>query len=178
MPTIWTIGHSTHSLDEFISLLKGVGIERIVDVRTAPHSRHVPQFNREELARSLPAVCIDYIHMEDLGGWRRAAADSPNTGLRSPGFRGYADYMQSDQFAQAAAKLISLARERPTAVMCAEGLPFRCHRNLLCDYLTVQGVEVMHIYPDGKLKPHQLTPFALVEGRSITYPPAQGELKF
>ena len=172
MTTIWTIGHSTHTFEEFIELLKHVetnegakGIARIVDVRTVPRSRHVPQFNREALEKALPAEGSEYIHMESLGGWRDA------------GFRGYADYMQTGEFAQAAAELIKLAEEKPTAIMCAEAVPFRCHRSLISDFLVTRGLEVLHIYPSGELKPHELTSFArVVEGR-ITYPsPADDRL--
>lgn len=172
--TVWTIGHSTHALEEFVSLLKGAGIEQVVDVRSVPRSRHVPQFNKDELAAGLPPEGIDYVHMEDLGGWRRPADDSPNTGWRNAGFRGYADYMQTDQFRRAASGLMSLAKKKRTAIMCAEGLPFRCHRSIIADYLTAHGLEVVHIYPDGKVKPHTLTPFARVRDGSVTYPPGGG----
>jgi len=176
MARIWTIGHSTHSLDEFLSLLDGAGIRRIVDVRSVPRSRRVPQFNKEALTEDLPAAGVEYIHMVELGGWRKPAGDSVNAGWRNAGFRGYADYAGTAAFTEALARLIGLAREKPTAVMCAESLPFKCHRTIISDYLGINGVEVLHIYPDGKQKPHVLTDFAMVGEGLITYPEAQGKL--
>ncbi|MBE0428739.1 MAG: DUF488 domain-containing protein [Thermoleophilia bacterium] len=174
--SIWTIGHSTHSFEEFVALLGTGGIRLVADVRSVPRSRHVPQFNREELAAALPAAGVEYLHMKDLGGWRRPVPDSVNSGWRSLGFRGYADYMQTDPFRRAATELISHAAGKQTAVMCAEGPPFRCHRLILSDYLVAQGVEVRHIYPDGSVKPHQLTRFAVIGDGRVTYPPEQGQL--
>ena len=174
---IWTIGHSTHPIEDFITLLKNQGIEMVADVRSVPKSRHVPQFNREELARNLGSAGIDYLHMEALGGWRKPVPGSQNIGWRSPAFRGYADYMQTDEFVGAAAELMKLAEEKPTVVMCAEGLPFRCHRSIIADYLTAKEVEVMHIYPDGKVKPHTLTSFAVIKDGSVVYPSEGSEVE-
>lgn len=171
MTTLWTIGHSTHSFEEFAALLEKAGIERVVDVRSVPRSRHVPQFNRESLEKSLPSQGIEYIHMKSLGGWRKPDKDSINTGWRSAGFRGYADYMQTGEFAAAASELTRLAEEKRTAIMCAEAVPFRCHRSLIADYLKVHGIEVLHIYPDGRIETHELKPFAVVREGRVTYPP-------
>lgn len=167
---VWTIGHSTRSLEEFIALLRENGVQRLVDVRTMPRSHHNPQFNTQTLAKSLNADGIAYTHIPALGGLRHARKDSSNTGWRNASFRGYADYMQTQEFAQGLDELLALAARETTAVMCAEAVPWRCHRSLIADALTVRGIEVRHIMGPGKWQPHKLTGFAHVEGVRITYP--------
>jgi uncharacterized protein (DUF488 family) len=175
--TVYTVGHSTHSLDDLVELLVRHGVERLVDVRMIPASRRVPHFARERLAEELPSRGLDYVHMKALGGRRRPAPDSPNGGWRSAGFRGYADYMQTDGFARALGALERLAAERPTAVMCAEALWWRCHRRLVADALIARGHRVSHIASNGSLSDHELTPFAEVrEGPTLLYPPRQPSL--
>lgn len=167
---IYTVGHSTRSFDEFVELLRAYGIERLVDVRTIPRSRHNPQFNRDTLGKSLRNRRISYRHLKELGGLRHAGADSPNTGWRNASFRGFADYMQTPEFAAAVARLVALAREKTTAIMCAETLPWRCHRSLIGDALLVRGVEVVDIMTLKSAKPHALTSMARVRGLQVTYP--------
>jgi uncharacterized protein (DUF488 family) len=168
--TIYTVGHSTHSLDEFTGMLRAYGIERLVDVRTIPRSRHNPQFNADTLGKSLRNRRIGYRHMKELGGLRHARADSPNPGWRNASFRGFADYMQTPEFAAAIDKLIELAREKPTAIMCAEAVPWRCHRSLIGDALVIRGVQVGDIYSSKAMKFHVLTAMARVQGTKLTYP--------
>jgi len=167
---ISTVGHSTHPIEEFIAILKAHGVSRLVDVRTVPRSRHNPQFSRENLLQSLENAGIEYRHMPGLGGLRHPKRDSVNTGWRNASFRGYADYMQSAEFAQNLESLIQLAQEKPTAIMCAEAVPWRCHRSLIADALLARDVAVQEILGEGKARPHALTPFAKVEGTQITYP--------
>jgi uncharacterized protein (DUF488 family) len=170
---IFTIGHSTHGPDEFLQLLRGPRIETVADVRRWPSSRRLPHFNAGSLAESLPREGIVYVQLgEALGGRRRPRPDTPNTGWRVAGFRGYADHMESAEFRSALAELEDLARERRTALMCAEAPWWRCHRQLIADALIARGWEVQHVMPDGRLEQHRLTPFALVEGESVTYPGA------
>ncbi len=166
---LWTIGHSTHPIEEFVAILKAHSIERLVDIRTIPRSRHNPQFNREQLPGSLSAAGIEYIHMADLGGLRRPRPDSINTEWRNASFRGYADYMQTPRFAAALERLIGLARDKPTAIMCAEAVEWRCHRSLVADALAVRGIAVEHIRDDAITHPHQLTSFAHVQDGQIIY---------
>jgi uncharacterized protein (DUF488 family) len=173
---VFTIGHSTHSLDRFLELLAGNGIEALVDVRLIPRSRRMSHFNVDSLAGALPAAGVRYEHARDLGGRRRPRADSPNQAWRVEGFRGYADYMETDAFAAALAKLEQAARVAPTAIMCAEGLWWRCHRRLISDALVVRGWRVVHIAPDGRAEPHALTDFAVVEKGVLTYPAPQTQL--
>ena len=170
---IFTIGHSTRPIDDFIGLLHTNGVERLIDIRTIPKSRHNPQFNGDSLARSLRKAHIDYVHLKELGGLRRARSDSPNTGWRNASFRGYADYMQTEDFEKALARAIELANDKPSALMCAEAVPWRCHRSLVADALLVRGIEVLEIVSASQPKPHKLTPFARVRGTRITYPPEQ-----
>ncbi len=177
-PTILTIGHSTHALEAFIHLLQENDTECVVDVRSVPRSRRNPQFNRDELAGSLSAVGIGYTHLAGLGGFRKPRVDSPNIGWRNSGFRGYADYMATAQFEESLALLLELARERVVVLMCAEALPWRCHRFLISDALVVRGVGVVHIFGDARRAPHRLTPFARVEGSRLTYPQAQPHQSF
>lgn len=165
---LYTIGHSTRPFEELTALLRENGVARLLDVRTAPRSRHNPQFNSDTLAAALPEHGIAYTHMPALGGLRKPKADSINQGWKNASFRGYADYMQTEEFAQALALLMT---EGPTAaIMCAEALPWRCHRSLIADALSVRGVEVRHIMGPGKTRAHALTGFAQVEGTRITYP--------
>jgi uncharacterized protein (DUF488 family) len=172
--TVFTIGHSTHPLDEFIGFLVAHGVTLLADVRTIPRSRHNPQFNKESLPAGLEAAGIGYTHLKGLGGLRHTTAASPNAGWRVPAFRGYADYMQTDQFAAELAHLVELARGARLAVMCAEAVPWRCHRSLIADALTVRKVAVEHIMSRTHRQPHRLTPFARVEGVHITYPGETG----
>ncbi len=167
---IFTSGHSTHPLDEFISLLAQHGINRLVDVRSVPHSRHNPQFNAASLPESLQNAGIGYTHLRELGGLRKARGNSPNLGWKNAGFRGYADYMQTPDFAHGLDQLIEAAQKQRIAIMCAEAVPWRCHRSLIADVLTVRGIEVRHIMGPGKWQAHKLTPFVRVDGTHITYP--------
>lgn len=174
--TVFTVGHSTRSLEEFVELLRHYGIECLVDVRTIPRSRHNPQFNEATLGEFLRARCIAYRHMKELGGLRHPRADSPNTGWRNSSFRGFADYMQTAEFAAAVDRLIELSRENSTAVMCAEAVPWRCHRSLIGDALLVREVAVKDIYSMTSFKTHELSAMARVDGRRITYPPPLDEI--
>lgn len=171
-----TIGHSTRLLDALIAALEANGVNRLVDIRTIPRSRHNPQFNRETLAAALPAAGIAYEHRPGLGGLRHPQKDSPNRGWRNSSFRGFADYMQTSAFAHEIEALIAQARRERIAIMCAEAVPWRCHRSLVADALGVRGVPVEHIMNEGHCVPHKLTPFARVEGTRLTYPPSEKEL--
>ena len=168
--TIFTVGHSTHSLEEFVDMLKAHDIAQLVDVRTIPKSRRVPQFNAESLATALPKLGVEYLHLKSLGGLRHAKKDSVNTGWRNASFRGYADYMGTDEFRQGIERLLKLARTKRTAIMCAEAVPWRCHRSLIGDALLVRGVRVEDIISSTSHREHELTPFAKVHGLEITYP--------
>jgi uncharacterized protein (DUF488 family) len=168
--TISTIGHSTHPIDEFIRMLQAHYIQRLVDVRTIPKSRHNPQFSRENLPPSLQAAAIEYHHLPGLGGLRHPRKDSVNTGWRNASFRGYADYMQTPEFGQNLKHLMELASQTPTAIMCAEAVPWRCHRSLIADALVARGVAVLDILSSTKSQPHAMTPFAKVEGERVWYP--------
>jgi uncharacterized protein (DUF488 family) len=172
LPTVvYTIGHSTRPVDAFIALLRAHGVRHLVDVRTIPRSRHNPQYNSDALATTLAAAGIGYSHMKSLGGLRRPKPDSINAGWRNESFRGYADYMQTPEFAAAIAELLALGAEQPTAIMCAEAVPWRCHRSLVADALVARGVEADEIVSENKATPHALTSFARVEGTTVTYPP-------
>lgn len=173
---VFTVGHSTLPIDRFIALLQTYGIERLADVRTVPKSRHNPQFNAGELAASLRESGIDYEGMPDLGGLRRPRKDSPNAGWRNENFRGYADYMQTDAFRAALAHLIAASRTQRVAIMCAEAVPWRCHRSLVADALLAHGVASVEILSPTSHRMHALTPFAQVRGAEVTYPPEQGQL--
>jgi uncharacterized protein (DUF488 family) len=168
---ILTIGHSNRSLDDFIALLEAHGVECLVDVRSIPWSRHNPQFNRDTLPASLAAHGIDYHHLAALGGRRQARPDSPNTGWENPSFRGYADYMQTSAFQAGLDELLSLAKPKRVAIMCAEAVPWRCHRSLIGDALLARGMAVEDILSATGRKPHRLTPWARVDGNQVTYPP-------
>jgi uncharacterized protein (DUF488 family) len=169
---VCTIGHSNRPLGTFIDLLETHEIVEVIDVRTVPRSRHNPQFNREALGESLAASAIGYVHLPGLGGLRHARPDSRNTGWNNRSFRGYADYMQSPEFAENVERVLDLASEGRCALMCAEAVPWRCHRSLIGDALLVRGVRVEDIMGPGPRKPHVLTAFARVDGTGITYPPA------
>lgn len=174
--TIFTIGHSTHPIEQFIELLTSNGIEQLIDIRTIPKSARNPQFNSDALAASLHAAKIAYVHMKDLGGLRHARKDSINTGWRNDSFRGYADYMQTEEFAAALARAIALAEKQPTALMCAEAVPWRCHRSLVSDALLARHIRVLEIISKAAPKEHELTSFARVRGTEVTYPADQGSL--
>ena len=165
-----TIGHSIRPIAEFIDLLRHADVRLVVDVRTIPKSRHVPQFNSDAIAASLRQKGIDYLHMKSLGGLRHAKKDSVNLGWRNASFRGYADYMATEEFRTSIARLLELARQKRTAIMCAEAVPWRCHRALIGDALLIRGVNVEDIMTATSTRPHELTPFAKVEGLDISYP--------
>lgn len=168
--TVYTVGHSTRPLDEFVALLRAYGIAALVDIRTVPKSRHNPQFNRDALSESLPARGLDYRHLPALGGLRHTRKDSPNGGWRNASFRGYADHMGTAEFAAGLDELLGVAADATTAIMCAEAVPWRCHRSLVGDALIVRGVEVIDIFDERKATPERLTDFAVVDGLAITYP--------
>jgi uncharacterized protein (DUF488 family) len=174
--TVFTLGHSTLPIERFVALLRIYGIERLVDIRTIPGSRHNPQFNETALANSLAAEHLEYLHLGALGGLRRARKDSPNTGWRNGNFRGYADYMQTEAFQDALESLIQMSRQKRVAIMCAEAVPWRCHRSLVADALNVRGVPAIEILSESSYRVHKLTPFAEVHGLQITYPPVQAPL--
>ena len=161
---VFSIGHSTRELAEFINLLQAHEVTRIADVRTVPRSRHNPQFNLETLPEALKTVGIGYVHLPGLGGLRHARPDSPNMAWRNASFRGFADYMQTPQFATSLEELIALARQEPTVLMCAEAVPWRCHRSLVADALLVRGARVLHVLGRGQVREHALTPFAKIQG--------------
>jgi uncharacterized protein (DUF488 family) len=169
-PAIYTVGHSNRPIREFIALLRAHGIERIVDVRTIPRSRHNPQFNKARLKRSLMHAKIAYSREPLLGGLRRAKKDSVNLGWRNLSFRGFADYMGTEDFAKGFAKLAKLAAHKKTAIMCAEAVPWRCHRSLVADALKKRGLRVFHILSAAKPRPHRYTPFLKVRRGQIVYP--------
>ena len=168
---LFSIGHSTHAFEEFLRILRAHDIEQLADIRTVPHSRKWPHFGTEQLSASLPDHGIAYAHLPALGGWRRPVEASPNGGWRNRSFQGYADYALTDEFADGLAEICGLARERATAMMCSEGLWWRCHRRLVADRLIVAGWEVLHIGPDGRTMDHGLADFATVrpDGR-VVYP--------
>ncbi|MFC4929926.1 DUF488 domain-containing protein [Massilia sp. GCM10023247] len=170
---VCTIGHSNRPIEEFIALLQQNGVECLLDVRTVPKSRHNPQFGQDQLPVSLAAAGIAYRQMPGLGGLRRPQKDSPNSGWRNTSFRGYADYMQTPEFAHNVEEVIELAATTRCALMCAESVPWRCHRSLVADALLVRGIEVEHIINPGKRRPAKLTPFARVDGTRILYPPEE-----
>jgi uncharacterized protein (DUF488 family) len=167
---VLTIGHSNRPLDTFVELLSSNGVDRVVDVRTMPRSRHNPQFNADTLPESLRSVGIGYTHLAGLGGLRKTHADSPNGGWRNLSFRGYADYMLSAEFAANIERVVELAAGECCALMCAEAVPWRCHRSLIADALVVRGIDVEDILGAQDRRPHRLTPFAKVDGTRVTYP--------
>jgi uncharacterized protein (DUF488 family) len=174
--TIFTVGHSTLPIDRFVALLRGFAIGALADIRSVPRSRRNPQFNSDALAGTLKAAVIRYVPLGALGGLRRARKDSLNTGWRNESFRGFADYMQTEAFARGLEQLIALSKSTRTAIMCAEAVPWRCHRSLVADALSVRGITVIEILAEDSYRAHRLTPFAHVEGTTITYPPDQAAL--
>jgi len=171
--TIYTIGHSTRSFEELVEILRAHRVSAVADVRTIPKSRRHPQFADTFLTTELPKNGIQYLPFKPLGGLRKTSKDSPNTGWRNASFRGYADYMQTPAFEQALEELEEAAKQQPTTTMCAEAVPWRCHRSLISDALLVRGWQVMDIMAINKATPHKLTPFAKVKGKRITYPPIE-----
>ena len=169
-PLVMTIGHSTRTLEEFIDLLQTHGASCVVDVRTVPRSRHNPQFNKASLPRPLKKAGLGYVHLPGLGGLRHAKRDSLNVGWRNASFRGYADYMQTPEFAQSLDELVQLANQGQIVLMCAEAVPWRCHRSLIADALLVRGIRTEDIMSPTRRQVHTLTPFAKAQGAAITYP--------
>lgn len=167
---VYTIGHSTRPIEEFIDLLRRNEVELLADIRTIPKSRRNPQYWQDVLAESLAGAGIDYAYLPGLGGRRRAAKDSVNTAWRNASFRGYADHMQTEEFAEELERLVELSRERVTAIMCAEAVPWRCHRSLVADALVVRGIQVLDIISATSVRPHTLRDWAHAEGTTITYP--------
>ena len=172
-PLILTIGHSTRPISEFIGLLRQHGVEGLVDIRTIPRSRHNPQFNSDALAKSLKHAGVAYAHIKELGGLRHPRPDSINTGWRNASFRGYADYMQTEEFEEAVRRLPELCAQKRCALMCAEAVPWRCHRSLLADALVARGVSVDHILSASRRDLHSLTSFARIQDNRVVYPQAE-----
>ncbi len=170
MPPIYALGHSTRSLEELIALLQAHDVHILADIRTVPRSRTYPQFNADNLERELPPKGIRYIHLKALGGLRRPRPDSVNTAWENDSFRGYADYMQTEEFEAGLGELLRLADEGRTAIMCAEGNPFRCHRRLVADALVARGIPVLHIVSRKSTRAHEISPFAVVENGHVSYP--------
>ena len=168
--TVLTVGHSTRPLNEFVALLKARAVSLVADVRTIPRSQHNPQFNKDSLPESLEKAGLGYVHLPGLGGLRRAKRDSLNRGWRNASFRGYADYMQTPEFEEHLKQLIELAKKNRIALMCAEAVPWRCHRSLIGDALTVRGIRTEDIMSLTRRELHRLTPFAKVRGTKVTYP--------
>ncbi len=171
---LYTIGHSTRTLEELVSLLRAFEVAILADVRTIPRSRHNPQFDRGALGAALRRRRLRYVHLPELGGLRRARKDSPNGAWRNASFRGFADYMLTEGFEAGLAKLREIAATGTVAIMCAEAVPWRCHRSLIADALTARGARVEHIASATRATPHRLTPFARVQGRRVTYPADEG----
>ena len=170
MLVVFTIGHSTRTWKAFLELLRVHGIKRVVDVRSIPRSRRNPQFNREILSMKLRSARIGYVHLRKLGGLRHARRDSPNMGWRNASFRGFADYMQTQDFDAGLCRLIKLAKQKRSALMCAEAVPWRCHRSLIADALVVRGIRVKDIIGGKRSQIHLVTSFGRVQGKCITYP--------
>jgi uncharacterized protein (DUF488 family) len=166
---IFTVGHGTRPIEDFLAILWAAGIRRLVDVRTAPGSRRHPQFGQDALAASLQRQGIEYVWRKELGGFRRPRPDSPHVALRNEAFRGYADHMQTEGFRCALAWLVATSRDTPTAIMCAESVWWRCHRRMISDALTVAGCDVVHLLDEGRREPHRLNPSARVEGSRLIY---------
>jgi uncharacterized protein (DUF488 family) len=174
MPPVLTIGHSTRTWKDFLALLRAHRVKRVIDVRSIPRSRHNPQFNRETLSKKLRAARIGYVHLRKLGGLRHARRNSPNMGWRNNSFRGFADYMQTSEFEAGLHRLMKLAGQKRSAIMCAEAVPWRCHRSLIADALTVRGIRVDDITSMKRSQVHSLIAFARVRGHRITYPVGDG----
>ena len=167
---IFTIGHSTRTFNQFLELLLAHGVERVIDIRTIPRSRRNPQYSLDTLGPALEADGIKYVHLKELGGLRRPKPDSKNVGWRNASFRGYADYMATPEFEMALSRAIKLSQNKPSAMMCAEAVPWRCHRSLVADALTARKFAVKHIMSANIANEHELTPFAQVRGEQVTYP--------
>lgn len=167
---IWTVGHSTRTIEEFIGLLTAYRLEVVVDVRTVPRSRKNPQFNKENLEQVLAGAGIEYLHAEALGGLRHPRKDSLNSAWRNESFRGFADYMQTTEFSAAFTWLMAKAEQQQVVLMCAEILPWRCHRSLIADALSIAGFAVIEIFLEEKSREHRLTPFAVITDGKVTYP--------
>jgi uncharacterized protein (DUF488 family) len=172
---VLTIGHSTRTIEAFLELLSAHQVTQLLDVRTVPRSRHNPQFGSDALAESLAEAGVAYAHVPGLGGFRRSSPDSPNAGWRNLSFRGYADYMQSPEFAENLGRVVELAQEKRVVLMCAEAVPWRCHRSLIADALLVRGIETCEIVSPTRLQAHKLTRFAKVSEDGLTYPVAESE---
>jgi uncharacterized protein (DUF488 family) len=170
MPAVLTIGHSNRTWKDFLELLRAHHVKRVIDIRSIPRSRHNPQFNRVTLSKKLRAARIGYVHLRKLGGLRHAHRDSPNMAWRNASFRGFADYMQTSDFEAGLHRLMRLAGQKRSAIMCAEAVPWRCHRSLIADALTVRGIQVDDIMSMKRSQVHSLIPFAHVRGDRITYP--------
>jgi uncharacterized protein (DUF488 family) len=169
MNTIYTLGHSTRSMSQFVALLKAHGVEEVVDIRSIPKSRHCPQFSMPRFKNALAREKIRYIHLKKLGGLRHASKDSPNTSWINASFRGFADYMQTSDFQAGLKKLESIAKKRPCALVCSEGVPWRCHRSLVADALTIRKWKVYHIQSRKTAKRHTLTAFLRIKGKKLIY---------
>jgi uncharacterized protein (DUF488 family) len=167
---LWTIGHSTRPIEDFLALLRAHGIQQLVDVRTIPGSRHNPQFNADALAKGLAAAGLSYTHTARLGGLRKPKPDSINLGWRNESFRGYADYMQTEEFQRALVELMAFGTDKKTAIMCAEAVPWRCHRSMIADALVSRGWTVHHIMTEKRIDPHELTSFAKLTRGKLTSP--------
>ena len=165
-----TIGHSTRTLETFVHILRTFEVKQIVDVRTVPRSRHNPQFNRETLPDGLKPAGMEYLHLPGLGGLRHPRPGTENVGWRNASFKGFADYMETSDFENHLGKLVELAQQKRTVLMCAEALPWRCHRSLIADALEVRGIKVDHILSSTHLQSHRMTPFAQVRGTRLVYP--------
>jgi uncharacterized protein (DUF488 family) len=174
---VFTIGHSTRSIDDFVELLRGHDIGRAIDIRRIPRSAHNPQFNRDQLSAALHRASIHYTHLPGLGGRRRARRDSTNRGWRNASFRGFADYMQTAEFEENLDECIAVANRESVVLMCAEAVPWRCHRSLIADALLARGVAVSEIASCITARPHRLTPFACVTGTHVTYPATADGIK-
>jgi uncharacterized protein (DUF488 family) len=168
--TVFTIGHSTRLVEDFVKLLKDHKIKSVIDIRTIPRSRRNPQFNADTLPNTLNKVGLSYQHMAGLGGFRRVRADSPNSGWRNASFRGFADYMQTPEFEENLEVLIRLAQKEVIVLMCAEAVPWRCHRSLIADALVIRGITVEHILSRTSCRTHVLTPWAHISDSKISYP--------
>lgn len=173
MNTVYTIGHSTHPIDQFVEILQAYDISELIDVRSIPKSRHNPQFNEDIIGKTLSKSKIQYRWLEILGGLRHTTKSSPNMGWHNESFRGYADYMQTTEFTEGIEQLTKIAKGKTVAIMCAEAVPWRCHRSLIGDALLARKIKVEDIFDAKHSKPHNLTSFAKVDGHKVTYPPEQ-----
>lgn len=167
---LYSIGHSTRSWADLLELLRAFEVSAVADIRTVPRSARHPQFNRELLSKRLPQHQVEYVHIPQLGGLRRAKRDSVNGAWENASFRGYADHMLSDEFEQGLQRLLELCQRDATAMMCAEAVPWRCHRTLVADAVVARGARVDHILSSSSLRPHHFTKFARVEGEHVWYP--------